>query len=62
MKNKKFMIKLTENYLNAIMVLVLAVLVYHSITYRDAFTTILAVIWIIAIPFLGTFVDMRTVK
>lgn len=61
-KKSKFMLKLTENYLNAVMVLVLTVLVLHSIVYRDAFTTVLAVLWVLIIPFLGTFVDMRSNK
>lgn len=57
---KKFLLKLTENYLNAVMVLVLVVLAIHAIVYRDAVSAVLAVVWVLSIPFLGTFIDMRS--
>ena len=60
MKNKSFLWKLTENYLNAIMVLVLSVLVVYSIVYKDTLSFYLAIIWLLAIPFIGTFFDMKS--
>lgn len=54
--------KLTENYFNSIMVLVLSVLVVHSIIYRDMISIILTVLWAIVTPFAGTFIDMQSHK
>jgi len=51
---------MTENYLNAVMVLVLVVLVIHAIVYRDGTSAVVAVIWVLLIPFLGTFIDMKS--
>lgn len=61
MKNR-FLWKLTENYLNAIMVLVLSFLIVRAIVYEDITSIILAVFWVLTIPFLGTFIDMKSNK
>lgn len=61
MKNRFFW-KLTENYLNAIMVLVLSFLVVRAIVYSDTTSLILAMLWVLTIPFLGTFIDMKSNK
>ena len=58
---KKFFWKLTENYLNAVMVLVLIVLVIHTIVYRERISAVLTVIWVLLIPFFGTFIDMKSI-
>ena len=57
-----FLWKLTENYLNAIMVLVLMILVISSIIYKEPLYFFLAIAWVLVIPFLGTFIDMRSNK
>ena len=62
MKKKTFLWKLTENYLNAIMVIVLVFLVINSIIYKDEFFIDLTILWILLIPFLGTFIDMKSNK
>ena len=62
MKKNKFLWKLTENYLNAIMVLVLSFLVVRSLVYGDTNSMILAMAWVLAIPFIGTFIDMKSNK
>jgi hypothetical protein len=59
MKNS-FLWKLTENYLYAIMVLVLSFLIVRAIVYGDTTSMILAIFWVLAIPFLGTFIDMKS--
>jgi hypothetical protein len=59
-KGKGFLWKLTENYLNATMVLVLIALVMHSMIYRDMFFMALTAAWVVIIPFLGTFIDMKS--
>lgn len=59
-KKNSFLWKLTENYLNAIMVLVLVVLVMQSMIYGDENSLFLAVVWVMVIPFLGTFIDMKS--
>jgi hypothetical protein len=56
----RFLWKLTENYLNAIMVLVLSFLIVRSIVYNDSISLLLAIIWVIIIPFMGTFIDMKS--
>ena len=61
MKNRFFW-KLTENYLNAIMVLVLSFLLVRAIVYEDTTSLVLAMFWVLAIPFLGTFIDMKSNK
>jgi hypothetical protein len=62
MKKEKFLWKLTENYLNAIMVIVSVILIVNAVVYGDELSVDLAVIWILLIPFLGTFIDMRSNK
>ena len=66
MKNKimtkGFFWKLTENYLNAIMVLVLITLILESFTSGDMKFVILAIIWVVLVPFLGTFIDLKSNK
>lgn len=61
MKNRFFW-KLTENYLNAIMVLVLSFLLVRAVVYGDTASLVLAMLWVLAIPFLGTFIDMKSNK
>ena len=51
-----------DNYLNAIMVLVLSFLIVRAIVYEDITSIILAVFWVLTIPFLGTFIDMKSNK
>ncbi len=60
MKKTSFLWKLTENYLNAIMVLVLMVLVISSMIYEDSLYFYLAIVWVLVIPFIGTFIDMKS--
>jgi hypothetical protein len=66
MKNKimtkGFFWKLTENYLNAIMVLVLITLMLESVTSGDTKFVLLAIAWVVFVPFLGTFIDLKSNK
>jgi len=55
-----FLWKLTENYLNAIMVVVTVVLAINAVVYGDGFSLILIIIWILSVPFIGTFIDMKS--
>ena len=59
-KKHSFLWKLTENYLNAIMVLVLVILVMQGMFYEDNLSLFLAVLWVLIIPFLGTFIDLKS--
>jgi hypothetical protein len=60
MRRTSFLWKLTENYFNSIMVLVLSILVVYSIVYKDTLSFYLAILWILACPFFGTFIDMKS--
>jgi hypothetical protein len=59
---KSFFWKLTENYLNAIMVLVLVTLILESVISGDMKFVFLAIAWVIFVPFLGTFIDLKSNK
>jgi hypothetical protein len=59
---KGFFWKLTENYLNAIMVLVLVALIMESVMSGDVKFVFLAIVWVVLVPFLGTFIDLKSNK
>lgn len=58
--SKDFFWKLTENYLNAVMVLVLVTLIMESVLTQDMKFVILAILWVVFVPFLGTFIDLKS--
>jgi hypothetical protein len=60
MKRTSFLWKLTENYFNSIMVLVLSILVVNFMVNKDSLSLYLAIIWALVTPFLGTFIDMKS--
>ena len=60
--SKSFFWKLTENYLNAVMVLVLVTLILESMITQDTKFVLLAIMWVVFVPFLGTFIDLKSNK
>ena len=60
--SKGFFWKLTENYLNALMVLVLVTLILESLITQDMKFVFLAILWVVFVPFIGTFIDLKSNK
>jgi uncharacterized membrane protein len=61
-RNEKFnfMWKLTENYFNAIIVLIFSLLIIYAFVYNSTTHLILAGIFGLVCPFIATFIDKKS--
>jgi len=55
-----FLWKLTENYFNAVMVLIFSLLIIYAFVYNSMVHLFLAGLWGLVCPFLATFIDKKS--
>ena len=59
-ENFNFKWKLTENYFNAMIVLIFSLLIIYAFVYNSFLHLILAGVWGVVCPFIATFLDKKS--
>jgi hypothetical protein len=59
-ENFNFKWKLTENYFNALIVLIFSLLIIYAYVYNSMLHMVLAGLWGLVCPFLATFIDKKS--
>jgi len=52
--------KLTENYFNALIVLIFSLLIIYAYVYNSMLHIVLAGLWGLVCPFIATFIDKKS--